>query len=91
MHTTKYTLICNHGLRCMLCGEEKELKELQWHHIKPRYVSKACHEEPDDSPENGAILCKKCHVEIHRYLWWDDEFQLLTEIILRNKNESTSK
>ena len=90
MHTTKYTLICNHGLRCMLCGEEKELKELQWHHIKPRYVSKACHEEPDDSPENGAILCKKCHVEIHRYLWWDDEFQLLTELILRNKNEPAS-
>lgn len=90
MHPTKAYLIVEHGVRCMCCGEQKTLKELQWHHIKPRYVSKACHELPDDSPENGAILCKKCHVDIHRYLWWDDEYQLLTELILRNKNEPAS-
>lgn len=90
MHPTKYLLICKHGSRCMCCGEEKPLKELQWHHIKPKYVSKANHEEPDDSYENGSILCLRCHIDIHRYLWWDDEFQLLTEIILRNKNEPTS-
>lgn len=87
MHETKCKLIVEHGLRCMMCGHEKALKDLQWHHIKPKYLSKANHEPPDDSYENGSLLCKECHVKLHRYLWWDDEYQLLTELIISNKNK----
>lgn len=89
MHPMKYELIVKHGTRCMCCGKNRLLKELQWHHIKPKYVSKANHELPDDSYANSSLLCLKCHVEIHKYLWWDDEYQLLTELILRNKEETT--
>jgi len=85
MHETKALLIVRNGLRCMGCGRTVEYKDIQWHHIKPRYVYKAEHVVPDDSYENGALLCKRCHVELHRYLWWDDEYQLLTEAILENK------
>ena len=85
MHETKALLIVKHGLRCMGCGKDCELKDLQWHHLKPKYVSKAYHESPDNSYENGSLLCKRCHIEIHKYLWWDNEFQLLTDLIEDNK------
>ena len=85
MHMTKAQLIVRNGLRCMGCGRVVEYADIQWHHIKPRYVYKANHEVPDDSYENGALLCKRCHATIHKYLWWDSEYQLLTEAILDNK------
>lgn len=85
MHETKAQLILLNGMKCMGCGKATRLKDLQWHHIKPKYVSKACHEEPDNSYENGALLCKRCHVTIHKYLWWDKEYQLLTDLIEDNK------
>ena len=86
MHQTKCELIIKNGVRCMGCGKEVPLKDLHWHHLKPKYVSKANHEPPDDSYANGSLLCKRCHTEIHKYLWWDIEYQLLTDLIEDNKN-----
>ena len=86
MKLTKVLLLETYGKRCMMCGKKFPLKKLQWHHIKPKYVFKSEHLEPDDSFENGAILCASCHTLIHKYLWWDDKYQLLTEIILQNKD-----
>lgn len=85
MHDTKVQLILRTGLKCMCCGEEYPLYDLQWHHIKPRYVYKACHEAPDDSYENGSLLCKRCHVAIHKYKWKDKEYQAITDTIRKNK------
>ena len=85
MKLTKETLLRRYGKRCMMCGKRYAVNYLRWHHILPKYVSKANHEPPDDSVDNGAILCVSCHVMIHEYLWWEDEYQLLTEIILQNK------
>ena len=88
MHSTKKQLLKLYGQRCMMCRRKMSYKKLQWHHIKPRYVSHQANEPPDNTVENGALLCLDCHVMIHEYLWGDDEFQLLTEIILRNKASS---
>ena len=88
MHETKAMLIVKFGLRCMACGKEVEYHNLHWHHLKPKYVSKANYELPDDSFENGSLLCKDCHREIHRYHWWQDEFQVMTSIIESNKEKS---
>lgn len=86
MHETKALLITRNGLKCMGCGKEVEYKNIHWHHIKPKYVSKANHEPVDNSYDNGALLCVQCHQEIHKYLWWDLEYQLLTDIIEDNKD-----
>lgn len=88
MHETKQELIARHGLRCMYCGKEVKYKDIQWHHIKPKYASKANHEEVDNSYENGSLLCTKCHMAIHKYLWWDEEYQIMTEVIEDHKSAS---
>lgn len=85
MKETKWRLIKNNGCRCMLCGKTVPYEEIQWHHIFPRYASKRLGELPDDSYENGSLLCRHCHIEIHHYLWWDDEYQVMTDMILANK------
>ena len=72
----------------MACNREVEYGELHWHHLKPRYVSKLNNEPPDDSYENVSLLCKKCHIEIHRYLWWDDEFQMMTDMVEGQRKDS---
>lgn len=90
MHKTKELLIVRNGLRCMGCGKIVEYKDLHWHHLKPKYVSKINHEPPDDSYENGSLLCRRCHIEIHKYLWWEDEFQVMTSIVEGNKQESST-
>ena len=89
MHITKKLLLMAHGDRCMMCGKYDKLKNLEWHHIVPSYVRRLDHLPPDDSLENGAILCKKCHKMLHMYWWWEDEYQLLTEIILENKEKTS--
>jgi 5-methylcytosine-specific restriction endonuclease McrA len=88
MHETKYALIQRYGLTCMLCGKHFPYRQIQWHHIKPKYVSKRANKPPDDSIENGSLLCLDCHARIHEYGWWDDEYQLLTEIILEYKENN---
>jgi 5-methylcytosine-specific restriction endonuclease McrA len=88
MHETKQELIVRHGLRCMYCGREVKYREIQWHHIKPKYVSKANHEEADNSYENGSLLCTRCHTAIHKFLWWDEEYQEMTRVIENHKSAS---
>lgn len=85
MHETKALLIMRNGLYCMGCGRETKLKDLQMHHLVPKYVSKANHEPPDDSYENNSLLCISCHRTIHKYLYWDIEYQMLIDLIEDNK------
>ena len=85
MHETKALLIMRNGLKCMGCGRETKLKELQWHHIVPKYVSKLNKQPPDNSYENSSLLCKRCHIQIHKYLYWDIEYQMLIDLIEDNK------
>lgn len=85
MHETKRLLIINNGLRCMLCGKEVPYNQINWHHIKPKYVSKMYCELPDDSYENGSLVCVTCHAIIHQYAWWDEEYHQLMEIVKDNK------
>lgn len=86
MHETKALLIMRNGLYCMGCGRETKLKDLQWHHIVPKYVSKLNKQPPDNSYENSSLLCKNCHIQIHKYLYWDEEYQMLIDLIEDNKN-----
>lgn len=85
MHPTKAELIRVNGLRCMLCGRKVPYSNIQWHHVKPKYASKQEGEEPDNSYFNGSLLCINCHALVHEYLWWDDEYQMLMDMILENK------
>jgi predicted HNH restriction endonuclease len=84
MHQTKCELIVRYGTKCMLCGSDVG-SMVQWHHIVPRYVFKARGEQPDDSMENGSLLCPNCHVKIHKFKYKDMEYQTLTATIIRNK------
>lgn len=88
MHPTKYLLLCKYGTRCMCCGEEKPLKELQWHHIKPKYDFLKHNEPIDNSEENGALLCRECHVNLHKYWYGTAEYMTFTQEIIRNKEHS---
>ena len=78
MKATKLELIEKHGKKCMLCGKEVE-KHIQWHHIIPRYAG------GDDSYENGSLLCCNCHLEVHDFMYGDEEYTIYTEKILANK------
>ena len=42
---------------CELCGVKKDLN---LHHIVPKSIG------GDDSRENHAIICKKCHTNLHK-------------------------
>lgn len=85
MHPTKAELIVKNGLRCMACGRECTYREIQWHHIVPKYVFKQTKQPIDNSYENGSLLCVRCHAKIHEYLYWDAEYQLMTELIEDNR------
>ena len=81
MSDTKRKLIERYGLICMLCLRETKLRDLQWHHIKPKYVFKVEYKKVDNSIKNGALLCDECHKKIHTFLWWDYEYQKMTSEI----------
>ena len=85
MSSVKKALLKEYGNKCMMCQKKFPLRLLQRHHIKPRYVFKQNGEQVDNTKENSSILCVSCHTMIHEYLWEDDEYQLLTEIILKTK------
>lgn len=90
VHETKCKLIGTHGTKCMLCKRNVELFELQWHHIKPKYASKREGREPDNSYENGSLLCASCHHMIHQYDYDDIRYKALTAIIMHNKKNPSS-
>lgn len=89
MHETKAKLIVENGLKCMLCGAEVPYSRIQWHHIKPKAVSKYLGEPIDDSYENGALLCLDCHAFVHEFYYWSEEYRLITDRILANKKPSS--
>lgn len=53
--------------KCSKCGNDKGLEA---HHIKPIKYIKRNRIAPyqDNSVENGLLLCKKCHKEVHKEL-----------------------
>lgn len=85
MHETKAELIVNNGLRCMLCGKEFPYHEINWHHIKPKAVSKYLGEPIDNSYDNGALLCLGCHAYVHTFYYWSKEYSDLMAEIRKNK------
>ena len=85
MHPTKAKLIELNGMRCMACGRQCTRHELQWHHIVPKYVFRQNHLPIDNSYENGALLCVNCHIKVHEYLFWDDEYQLMMDLVEDHK------
>jgi len=85
MHPTKAALIVNNGLRCMYCGKVVPYKYINWHHIKPKAVSKYYGEPIDDSYENGALLCLDCHDFVHTLYYWSQEYQDAMDVIRSNK------
>ena len=85
MHETKAELIKRNGLRCMLCGKIFPYCQINWHHILPKAISKYYGEKPDNSYENGALLCLDCHSYVHSFYYWSNEYKKLMEIIKNNK------
>jgi 5-methylcytosine-specific restriction endonuclease McrA len=79
MHQTKKHLIQINGTKCMLCRKNVG-KRITWHHIIPR-----C-EGGDNSYENGALLCEKCHFEIvNELMYGTQEYEELMQQIRKNK------
>jgi len=85
MHPVKELLIKRNGLYCMLCGKKCEYHDINWHHIKPKYVSIRKGEKVDNSYENGSLLCVDCHSYVHTFTWKDDEYHDLMRVIQSHK------
>ena len=68
----KRDLISLYGGKCSLCGYNKSIKALEFHHIKPQDKKYAlgtgnCHKLQDDLTEakKCLLVCANCHREIH--------------------------
>lgn len=68
----KRDLITLYGGKCSLCGYNKSIKALEFHHIKPQDKKYAlgtgnCHKLQDDLIEakKCLLVCANCHREIH--------------------------
>jgi len=85
VHPTKEELIKRNGCRCMLCLKEVPYREIQWHHIVPKYYTTFMGLAPDNSYENGSLVCVSCHQKIHKYMYLDDEYQFMMDVIEGNK------
>lgn len=85
MNATKAKLIEVNGCRCMLCGQEVPYRQITWHHIKWRCISKKNHEPIDNSYENGLLLCLNDHAYVHTLEYDSDEYKKLMEIAKKNK------
>ncbi len=85
MHPTKKELIERNGLRCMLCLKEVPYEKIHYHHMIPKYYTKFMGLAQDDSYENGSLVCIDCHKKIHEYMYLDDEYQFLMDVIQGNK------
>ena len=89
----KRDLITLYGGKCSLCGYNKSIKALEFHHIKPQDKKYAlgtgnCHKLQDDLTEakKCLLVCANCHREIHDGFYNDAPFQSLdrfTEIYYR--------
>lgn len=56
---TKMLTFYNQGKRCAVCGEEKNLNEMEAHHIVEHQHGGTT------TPDNCEMLCYPCHKEIH--------------------------
>lgn len=86
MHETKRRLLVRYGYVCMLCG--KSHPYIEWHHIRPKYDFLKHNEPIDNSEENGVLLCRECHVNLHKYWYGTAEYMTFTQEIIRNKEHS---
>lgn len=78
MKPAKIELLRRNGTKCMLCGKDLG-KHIQWHHLVPRYAGGL------DTYENGSLLCSNCHIEVHDFMYGDQEYTNFTKRILANK------
>ena len=85
MHETKAKLIEKNGLRCMLCGEDKPYRQLQWHHVKWKSICKKEHIPVDNSYENGVLLCVMCHSYVHTLDYYSLEYRELMQEAISNR------
>jgi len=85
MHPVKELLIERNGLYCMLCGRKCEYKEVEWHHIRWKSISKRHGEKVDNSYENTCLLCKDCHHYVHTFKYYSDEYNDLMWVIRSHK------
>lgn len=68
----KQDLVYVHGNRCAICGYDKCIGALQFHHINPQdkqfgLSSGICHSWEQDIEESKKciLVCANCHAEIH--------------------------
>lgn len=85
MHPIKQLLLERNDYKCMLCGKRYPYEQLNWHHIKPKWISKRLGLPIDNSYENAALLCLNCHALVHTFDYYDKQYGLLMEQILNNK------
>ena len=89
MHETKALLIKYNGLKCMYCGRVVPYQSINWHHIKPKSISKLQNEPIDNSYENGALLCLSCHAYVHTFDFYSKDYQAAMRVIRKNKKPVT--
>lgn len=85
MHPIKQLLIERNGCKCMLCGQEVEYEQLNWHHIIPKSWCKRNNLPIDNSYDNAALVCANCHAYIHRFDYGDKAYEELTKKMRKNK------
>lgn len=78
----KKNLIRVCGEKCCLCGYNKTISALEFHHIHPEMkkfgiASGNCHNLEDDLLEikKCVLVCANCHREIHDGLYSDEELE----------------
>lgn len=77
MHPIKYMLIKRNGTYCMLCGKHCEYPDLEWHHIKPKWLCMKQSGRIDNSYSNGLLLCTSCHKYVHTFSYYSEEYHTL--------------
>lgn len=85
MHPIKELLIKRNGMYCMLCGKKCTYKQINWHHIKPKWYFRKRKQKIDNSYENTCLVCIPCHKYIHTFKYFSDEYQTLMVAIQSHK------
>lgn len=85
MHPTKQLLIERNGMYCMLCGRKCTYRELNWHHITPKWVYHKKGIPVDNSYENGSLLCLDCHAYVHEFFYYSETYRLMMEDVKNHK------
>ena len=77
----KLNLIKVCGSKCNLCGYDKNITALEFHHIDPRLKEYGiasmgtCHQLEKDLNEvkKCILVCANCHREIHNFMYSEEE------------------